>query len=185
MDDKFIRFRKNPIYWFNKASDLRAAAGAVWVAMLDRKPDPRLGLPAGFAMDIACPLCYRMLCGLALELCLNAIIVASARVPPRTHSLEKLSLLAKVQYDPPELALLRVLADAVVWVGRYPLPNGGDESARRRYDEANASAVSSLFDRSKMGTLDVRRPNNALDWTGFKQLWERASQHYWQLHRSG
>lgn len=184
--DRVERKHNLSIYWFNKASNLRAAAGAVWVAIQDEKPDPRLGLPDGFSMSAACPLVYQMLCGQALELCLKAIIVAKNKKPGRTHQLEKLSQQASVSYDERCTGLLRVLSDTIIWRGRYPIPTGiDDQQVRDRYRDASAAIDNALFDRKTLGENAILCPNRALDWIGFSQLWEVAVRAYWQYHRDG
>ena len=183
--DRADRQRNLPIYWFNKASDIRAAAGAVWVAIQEDKPDPQLGLPDGFSMSAACPLVYRMLCGQALELCLKAVIVAKHEKPKHTHQLEKLSQQAGVSYDERCMGLLRVLSDAIIWMGRYPIPSGTDDQMQEKYISASAAIDSALFDRKTLGNIAILSPNLALDWIGFGHLWDLASQEYWQHHRDG
>jgi hypothetical protein len=181
--DRFERQRSLPISWYNKAADFRTAAGAVWVAIQDEKPDPRLGFADGFRMSAACPLVYRLLCGQALELCLKAVVVANGEEPEQTHQLDKLSHRAGVIYDERGMGLLRVLSDAIVWLGRYPIPTGSDSKARKKCSLATSKIDESLFDRKPLGTFAVLSPNHALDWVGFSQLGDVASQEYWLHHR--
>jgi hypothetical protein len=179
--DPFARRMQLPIYWHNKAADLRASAGAVWVAMLDKQPDSRLGIEG--SMAVACPQVFRMLCGLALELCFKAIILAKGDKPPFSHDLVSLGQLADVAFDQRATGLLRVLSDAILWMGRYPLPTGSESAARTKWDDAGKAIDKSLFDEVGLGRFKVLTPNHSLDWVGFSQLWETTTVVYWQHHR--
>src|SRR5690348_14494078 len=91
IDETFERRKKLPVYWYNKASDLHGSAGALWASM--HAPDAgataeRLGLGQGFSFLVACFPVYHMLCGMALELLLKAIVVARGKEPNQnSHNL--------------------------------------------------------------------------------------------------
>lgn len=181
--ESYRRARDVSVHWYNRASDLRAAAGAVWVAMLDGAPDARLGLPVGTRMTAACPRVFHMLCGSALELCLKAIVVTKGETPKRTHDLVQLCTHAGVTFGQREAGLLRVLTDATTWMARYPIPTGESAAAHRKYEAASKHVRASLVAEQSLGRTRIQRPNGALDWIGFNQLWELASSAYWSHHQ--
>ena len=183
--DRFRQVRDMPIYYFNKASDLRAAAGAVWIAMQDVEPDPRLGMGKGFSMAVACPRVYRMLCGLAIELCIKAIIVARGDQPKITHQLPDLARQAGMSFDGGTNKILGVLSDAIVWTGRYPVPTGGDRKGRAAWEAAGAAELQALTTPVQDGKMQIRGPNGALDWVAFSVLWDTVSDEYRRHHHDG
>lgn len=79
MTSELVKRFSHPNYWFNHASDLRAAAGAVWFAMGEQNEQVResLGLDVGFSMNVASRPVYHLLCGLALEVLLKALLVCN------------------------------------------------------------------------------------------------------------
>jgi len=87
--------KSHPNHWFNRAADLRSTAGAAWWAMChgDAAMNEALGLPRGNDMTVACYHVYHMLCGLALELILKALLSRKQAVPP-SHDLVYLAKLA-------------------------------------------------------------------------------------------
>jgi hypothetical protein len=65
---RFERGKGMAIYWYNKASDLRGAAGLVWAGVEDEQASvtaKALGLGTGFSFRAACWPVYLILCGLA------------------------------------------------------------------------------------------------------------------------
>lgn len=118
--------RKHPNHWYNRASDLHASAGALWHAMDDGEGEiaAELGLPSGFNMYTACHPVYYMLCGLALEVIMKAVLVQRG-VPEKkyeTHEFSRLTALLGVSPTKEEQALLRFYEASLVWAGRYPTP---------------------------------------------------------------
>lgn len=81
---QYERQKSQAVYWYNKASDLRGSAGAIWASMCEPEfaavPE-RLGLGRSFSFTVACGSVYRMLCGMALELLLKAIIIEKGGKP--------------------------------------------------------------------------------------------------------
>ncbi|MGH6649090.1 hypothetical protein, partial [Aquabacterium sp.] len=69
--DHFEERKQTAQYWFNKAADLRASAGALWYcAQPDKSEDvsKSLGYWTGHSMNVATVSVFPMLCGLSLEL---------------------------------------------------------------------------------------------------------------------
>ena len=90
-------------YWLNKSTDLRSAAQAVFESGQD------------------CAV-FRMLCGMSLEAIFKAVVVETRQSPRKTHNLNQLSRDAGLSYDVKEQKLLRILTEAIIWDGRYPVP---------------------------------------------------------------
>ncbi len=174
--DVFKRRRRFPIYWMNKATDLHAAAAALWASM-DRENSQilatRFGLGAGFSMEVAVGPVFRMLCGLSLELVYKALIVQGENTPPRSHNLCELARLAKIDLSGDDAGLVTILGESVRWDGRYPVPKD-----REAWGSLNALASRHLYDVKTHGRLRVAVPNRALSWEGFERLWNQARSRY-------
>lgn len=160
--------------WYNKASDLRGAAGLVWAGMEDEQTSntaQELGLGAGFSFQVACWPVYLMLCGLAIELLLKTIIVADGREPADHHKLVDLWRDSKLSITRQQRGLLEILTQSIYWAGRYPIP-------RKEADFGRLAELSDkhLWDATPMGTsgLHVRRRNANLEWPSFNELWSTA-----------
>jgi hypothetical protein len=171
----YERKKSQAAYWYNKASDLRGAAGAIWASM--REPEfaavpERLGLDRSFSFSVACGSSYLMLCGLALELLLKAIIIEKGvKLKKPTHTLPTLWKKAGLESTETQNGLLRILTEAIIWDGRYPTPLPKKEM---NYYEIQELELKFLF--TPLGEeSDFREPNGALSWESFNQLlWAQA-----------
>ncbi|WP_258381616.1 HEPN domain-containing protein [Pseudomonas syringae] len=77
-------------HWRNRANDLHASAGAIWLSMSNGRGHDaarELGLGEGFDMHLACSHVYHMLCGLSLEVAMKAALVSQGITPPEHHVL--------------------------------------------------------------------------------------------------
>jgi hypothetical protein len=161
------------IYWYNKASDLRGAAGLVWAGMKDEQAAVArtLGLGKGFSFQVACWPVYLMLCGLALELLLKAAIVAQGREPSAHHRLAELWGEVGLAVTRKQRGLLEILTESIYWAGRYPVPQ--DEAD---FDRLSELRDKHLWDPAPTGTegLVIRRRNSNLTWISFNELWSTA-----------
>jgi hypothetical protein len=167
--DPFERKNK-PVYWFNKASDLRGSAGAIWASMYEPAFAPvpkRLGLGSSFSFSIACGSVYLMLCGMALEALLKAIIIEKGYKPEFTHDLPAHWKKAGLKATKNQLGLLTILSEAIYWDGRYPIPK-----KRKNFDQIAELEREFLFEKSGFG--DFRESNGALDWKSFNKLWAKV-----------
>lgn len=177
--DRFKSQRDIAIYWFNKASDLRGSAAALWVSQADEISDvvvARCDLGASFRLDAAVPAVYRMLAGMALELLYKAVIVAMGEDVPHTHTLVELAGRAGFAPSDDDRALLKILTEAIVWDGRYPVPKAYEHFERLRDLETEH-----LFESRPLGErFKVLTPNHALGWKGFDGLWLRAAAVFWE-----
>lgn len=178
---RYQRQNETPLYWFNKASDLRATAGLVWLGIKSKEADKmaeKLGLGKGFDFGVACFKPYHMLCGLSLELALKAIIVARKKDVPSLHNLNHLVDLAEVDYKKEELELMTVLSHFIVWGGKYPTPK--ELVKMEDYDYL----IGKLFFRVKkqIGSLEIKEQYRSFDWETFCGLWEKVSDTFSDLN---
>lgn len=171
---RYQRGKTMAIYWYNKASDLRGAAGLVWAGMEDDQPSTtatKLGLGVGFSFQVACWPVYLMLCGLALELLLKATIVAQGREPHEHHRLADLWGDSGLTATRKQRGLLEILTESIYWAGRYPVPKDVAD-----FDRLAELHDQHMWDLASTGTggLLIRRRNSNLTWPSFNQLWSAA-----------
>lgn len=160
--------KSTAVYWHNKSNDLLGAAGLVWIGMdtTEGREQERLGLPDCYSFKVACPSVFRMLCGMSIELLLKAIIVQHGNKPEKTHKLEALANQAKLSVTPTQEQLLRVLSESIFWDGKYPVP-----LKKPDFDSAKERELEVLTEKVPLGTFHVLRPNHALDWENFLNIW--------------
>lgn len=173
----YQRRHERGIYWYNKATDLRGAAGLVWAGIHDEKASAiaeRLGLGSGFDFAAACWPVYYMLCGMALELLLKAAIVQGGGEPKATHKLAELWHEVGLEADAQQTGLLEILSESISWAGRYPVP-----WQETRFDRFGDLVDEHLMDHVPLGEsgLEVMRANQSLDWPSFTRLWSIAHSH--------
>lgn len=173
--DIYERRNEHPNYWFNKSSDLRASAGALWYSMEkgnDHSIAEALSFGRGFSMEIACWPVYQMLFGMSFELMLKAIILASCSKPPTTHNLITLAGQdhANVNLDENEQNVFRLLTEAIIWDGRYPTPKK-KEILEAHYKNSSAT----MFDEVPIGELNFKVSNGMLYWPNLDHVWRKLS----------
>lgn len=180
-NDKFRQRNEEPLYWFNKASDLRGTAGLVWFGMMSKESDEinkELGMGKGFNYGIACHKPYYMLCGLSLELAFKAIIVTYGKEMPSSHDLNKLAHLAELEYNEDEQGLMSVLSDFIVWSGKYPTPK--QPSAMQSHHNLIDKHFFKVTQR--FGDLEFKQQYRTFDWDLFSSLWTKASDTFFTLN---
>lgn len=171
------RRASTPQYWFNKSTDLRAAAGALWYCMdqpRNLQVTRELVLGDGFSMAVATRPVYLMLCGLSLELVYKAILVAIGKEPPPRHDLCKLAAAAGIPTTKKQQQVLSLLTESIIWDGKYPTP------ILRKYQATeNVPAISRnlLFDKRQLGSLFVFQPKkpDPLGWREFSLIWSAGA----------
>lgn len=183
-EDFYKRQEKKSRYWYNKAADLRASAGALWACMDSKRSievAEELGLGEGFSMPVATYPVYRMLCGMALELIYKAVVVAKNEKPnTSSHNLFDLASDAGLEISNDQKGILDILSESIIWAGRYPFPKKQEQR-----EKLNKLSYKHLFDKGeKFGKLDVLRPNKALYWESFNALFNDASKVYWQASKN-
>jgi hypothetical protein len=180
--NRFEREQNLSIYWANRASDLRGAAGAVWFAMENEGSSDQvrtmLGMEQHYRFSAACPLVFFMLCGLSLELLYKALIVEDEKKPPAIHDLRKLSTRAHLKLTADDLRLIDLLTDHILWAGKYPVPKGGEPEWDRHVEQMNAALTSPVPNFS----IPVVRRNERLSWGDYTRIWKLSSVRYWELY---
>ena len=179
-----INIRENePMYWFNKSSDLRGAAGALDFCMENQKEhsiSDSIGLGTDYDMIVGTYGVYRMLCGMSLELIYKAIIISKDQKYKPTHNLVKLGEAAGIPLNNDEIALLEILTQCVIWEGRYPTPNQKKADVLEYFTWLS---YENLYEKVKVGDrswmLKPKTPN-PLDWDGFSKLWLKASESFFE-----
>ena len=117
---------------------------------------------------------FLMLCGLALEVLYKAVCVSKAKpVDQRHHRLVDHARGAGVAISKKEEKLLEILTEYIYWSGKYPVPKEPQSAARLR-----RLSRDHLFDSELIGSLKIHRPNGALNWASFEELWKNAAQEY-------
>jgi|SRR5665647_361500 len=173
-----------PMYWFNKSSDLRASAGAIWYC-IERKSDStvteELGLGNGFDMSLATWPVYLMLCGLSLELIYKSVIVAVNGKPTTGHKLNTLAKSAGIPLTKDEEGLLGILMQSIYWHGKYPSPLPKDHKSIY-----NLSSLSTKYLTEHVPgiSIDLRRTKSPhpLGWDGFNTFWRCGAEKFWKHH---
>lgn len=166
----FERRKKLSVFWYNKSSDLRASAGVLWASINDSEQATaaeKLGFPPSFSFSIACRPVYHMLCGMSLELLLKAVLVDRGIEPKATHNLVDLSQAAAIALTNTQTGLFRILSDASIWEGRYPVPK--QERYLRDLSELHTEHLWEPV--PEITGIKLRRPNNSLGWESFNELW--------------
>ncbi len=169
------------IYWYNKSSDLRGSAAALWVSRSEEMSDAIVAacdLGTSYHMSAAVPAVFKMLAGMSLELLYKAILVAKKLKVPFSHDLEALAEMADVEVIDGEPALLRILTGSIVWAGRYPVPKN-----EAMYTDHGELVRERLHDRKPFGRSHILSPNNALSWDGYDELWRVAAAVFWQNYK--
>lgn len=169
--------RNHPNHWFNRSADLHASAGAVWYSMGDKREliAKELGLGTNFDMDRACYHVYHMLCGLALEVMMKAVLVQRGVTPKKyeTHSFEKLNKLLDAHLDAQELRLLQFYEGSLVWSGRYPTPRDATDEKLKSFYSLADEVLTMEGECLPGSTLRLSVNSGATDWKPFTALWAR------------
>ena len=120
-----------------------------------------------------------MLFGMAFELLIKAILVAKGKEIDYSHKLTELAKKVEVSLTASESDILTLLTESVVWEGRYPTPKN------KEYLEAHYKKTSNvLFDKKKMGTIELLTANGKLDWEPLEILYNKFEVHFWEAYKS-
>lgn len=177
--DEFDRRKATPQYWYNKASDLRASAGAVWYGMQGQhkaRVAAELGFEPGFDMGVATHAVFPMLCGLALELLFKAVCVKEGKAFANTHDLLTLAGGAGVLVPAELVPFVKIFTESIVWGGKYPVPT---DKRRHALDELSEIRKDALWDDTGLGrTMPIYRSNGKLNWETFNAVWSLGDERY-------
>ena len=149
-------------YWHSKSHDLLVSARTLWVAMQEN-----------CNLEVNCWATYKMLIGMSFELMFKAHCVGAKIEFCKNHKLSDLAATAGVSITEAEKAILDILAEYIIWDGRYPTPKN---SQHLREHWKNQSDI--LSDEVQMGNLKARRPNGKLDFGNLQPIWRRFSDAY-------
>ncbi|CAJ2784190.1 MULTISPECIES: HEPN domain-containing protein [Burkholderia] len=166
--------RNHPNHWFNRGADLHASAGALWYAMgngVRQGIAERLGFSRDFSMSVACYPVYHMLCGLALEVIMKAVLVQRGQAFPKTHSLTRLAQSLGLTKTEDELALLRFFEQSILWAGRYPTPLNCSDDKLKSYWSLAGDVLTSPVKLSENSRVKMRTHNGATKWEKFSPMW--------------
>ena len=169
--DHFEKKQTHSVYWFNKSSDLHTAASALWQSRAESHSQTESDL-----REIT-PV-YYMLCGLSLELMYKAIIVAKGGEFKLNHKLIPLAERAGIDLDKTLRGLFELLTESVEWDGKYPVPG-----SYQKLEQLENLYYKYLHDTVSFGRIKAYKPNNALNWQAFDNLWQEGSRMYWKYHR--
>ena len=114
---------------------------------------------------------------MALELLYKAITIAKGNEPKKSHNLNQLALAAGLEIKGEQAGLLDILSESIIWNGRYPVPHKHSD-----FEDLKKLINEHLYDKESLGNLSVLKPNNALSWESFNELWSNAFDVYWQYH---
>jgi len=170
-----VEDRNHPNHWFNRAADLKASAGAVWFSM---GPDnaaisEALGYAPGNCMRTACKPIYFMLCGLALELIMKAVLAQRGFTPDqfKGHKFETLHQKLGLPLKRDIAKLMAFYEASLVWAGRYPIPiDATDEKLMSFYNLAN-EILTKPTDLGPSGIKFRVGTDELTNWTQFSKLW--------------
>ena len=180
--DYFSMRKQAPLCWFNKSSDLRASAGALWKSMRKDSSEilvEELGLGTQFSMPIAVWPVYLMLCGMSLELLFKAISVAKGHHVKTTHNLVKLADFAGVKTDNESKSILALLTESIIWEGKYPVPK---DKQKESFYTANNLYNEVMYTKAQFHGCEYQKPTDALNWDCFNKIWLDASKTFWANH---
>ncbi|MCT4640523.1 MAG: hypothetical protein N4A72_22690 [Bacteroidales bacterium] len=162
----FEERRNSPIWWYNKASDLRASARVIWAAINHGEDNnetlPDLGLGAGFSIDVACWPVYKMLIGMSFEALLKSGFVSQKTEVEYTHKLNVLAESLNLQLTNIEYETISYLSEYIIWYGKYPVPK------TIKLYEGFLKRQHSLNEKSCGVSLD---PKDILHWEQINTLW--------------
>lgn len=173
-DADFKRRKMEPMYWFNKSSEMRNSAGALWFALSntdDVNEWLKLNCNIRSGADYSA---FDMLCGLSLELIYKAVIVSKKRPPPdNTHDLNRLRVLADIKATEKEAAILDIYTHAIYWQAKYPV------AKKSEYHRNYVKLVDDNLYESIPGlNPKIRKPNNAMGWELFFKLWVDGAENF-------
>lgn len=175
-EKRFDELNNHPNYWYNKASDLHAAAGAIWYSMDTNRNSlivNELGLGDWFSMSLACRPVFEMVIGYSFELLYKAIIKSISKQFGHIHILGDLAKLAEAELSEYEMEIMKYLTECVIWEGRYPIPK-----TSQTFKSHSLNAMNLLFDEIDCGTIKLKKYNGIINWDELNVIWGRLSEKY-------
>lgn len=112
-------------YWYNHASDLKAAAAAVHYSLdkdVGKEIISKYFLRTGFSMNAAVTRVWKMLAGLSLELLYKAIYVERKIEFSKVHFLREFNDGLKIILPDEFYPMLDIFTEHIIWDSKYPVP---------------------------------------------------------------
>jgi hypothetical protein len=158
-----------PAYWHNKSADLHSSARVLWKAM-----------EADSQLQITCCSTYKMLMGMSFEVLIKAHCIAQKIKNDKihkTHQLTKLAEIAGLKLTKEDKKILDILTEYVIWDGKYPTPK---KSIHLKMHNDNIHETT--YDKKSLGTLNVYKSNDSLDFSSLNQIWRKLSGEYMEKY---
>lgn len=180
---RYEELKEAPLWWHNKAQDLHASAGSLWLSMNNEYKDvfcEKLGFGKSFDLYVSNHNVYYMLFGLSFELLFKSILVLrdpTKRVP-ENHNLLYLANEAKIDLNRIEKAILDLLSEYVIWVGKYPIPK--DEKELNNYNDKFAKAA---VNRIKINNITIEKYNGVLEWDQINTIWNKTNKIFFEEYQ--
>jgi HEPN domain-containing protein len=116
---------------------------------------------------------------LSIELLLKAIIVAKGGVAPIDHNLLALARDADVAFSKSQRATLELLAEFLIWSGRYPAPN-----TEKAWDHYYGHVLERHVIREREGNIGRVRanPETFPSVENYEALWNLAIRKWDEIH---
>lgn len=113
--------------------------------------------------------------GMSLEALIKAHCIAQGIENNKlgTHVLTDLANTAGLNLNKEENKILQILTEYIIWDGRYPIPK---KATHLKNHSENVRATA--FDKEKLGTIDIHKPNGALDFDNLHKIWRKLSGSY-------
>ncbi|HET6805992.1 MAG TPA: hypothetical protein VFH59_11190 [Frateuria sp.] len=118
---------------------------------------------------------YHLLCGMALEVILKAVLAQRGQPIRAIHRLNNLADEVGLDRSDAERQLLRYYSEVLYWAGKYPTPKDPTDGKLTDYF---ALAVDTLTIRKPLtpGALLAQVISSGVDhWESFHALWQRAA----------
>lgn len=169
-----VEDRSHRNHWLNRSSDLHASAGAIWYSMHstnEREISKELGFGEGFSMSTACYPVYHMLCGLALEVVMKAVLASRGEPVPEKHDLNELAELVGMKRNVNQKLILSFYQASVVWAGRYPIPKKANDQMLKQYWNLANKVLTKPKVMGKETTLTFYESSGATAWEKYNALY--------------
>lgn len=125
-------------------------------------------------MALAARPSYHLLCGLAIEVLLKAILVSRGKKPANTHDSVLLANEAGLATSQTDVELLKFYASTVVWAAKYPTSRKGETEMISYWENAGdvlttSEPVPSSHWIRKIGS------SGRTDWPSFAAMYSRIA----------
>ncbi len=175
MED-IVSDQNHPNQWFARAAGLRAGAACIWLSIRGSAEETRelLGEPVGFSMALAARPSYHLLCGLAIEVLLKAILVSRGKKPANTHDSVLLANEAGLATSQTDVELLKFYASTVVWAAKYPTSRKGETEMISYWENAGDVLTTSEPVPSSQWIRKIGSSGRT-DWPSFAAMYSRIA----------